>query len=1283
MKRLGRVLEILAWTAFFVFAAFVLALRFWLLPGIERYRDDIVSSLSRSIGRPVKVGGIEAGWLGLRPQISFSDVRILDADGREALVLPAVYNILSWRTLLSGELRLHSLVIESPRLTVRRDAAGVLHVAGIALAEGGGSAGVLGWALEQEEVVVRHAEIEWLDEKRGAPPLALSQLDLRLHKAPGQHQVGLSARPPAQLGTTLELRAELSGRSAGDPSSWSGRLFAEVGYTDLAGWRPWIDYPVDVQSGQGAVRLWTTLEDGRLTQGTADVELAGVSARLDKDLPPLELSRLSGRLQLQSRAGAYALSGRKVALVSARGAAPEPTDFALEWKPAGAQPEHGAFTAKVIELEPLSQLAEALVLPGDARRVLAELAPRGRLSELRFDWSGSLAEPVRLSAKANFSDLAVNARERIPGFSGLSGLVEATESKGSVRLASRKVTIDLPAVMAEPRLSLERLEGQVDWERTEGRALNVRLQSLGFANEHAEGTAAGTYSYAGDGPGTIDLEASLQRADGSQVARYLPAVSILGAGTHDWLAHSILGGQSSDARLKLKGDLRDFPFTDPAKGQFQVVARVEKGVLEYASGWPRIEDIDAELLFEADRMQIVARSAAILGTRVADVRVSIPSFFAPSVHLLVNGQAEGPTGEFLKFIEASPVRGMIGGGTDGLAATGRGKLRLGLDLPLRELPKAKVSGEFDFAAANVVLPYGGLPPVERAAGKLTFSESSFALRELKGRVFGGAVTVSGGSRGPGGIDIVAKGEADVAALDAVFDHPWRRHLSGSAAYTATVFVRSGRVRVIVESPLRGVSSALPPPFTKVADDTLPLRVEVRPTDAGGRDRISVTLGKLASGVLLRQRSGDAMAIQRASIALRPAGGPVRLPPQPGLLVYGTLDSFDADAWLPFLTEQPGGAPGPGAAPSQAPARVPLNLDLKAGTLDVYGKRIHDIALRASADAGGWSATVDAEEIAGDVSYRNELGGKLVARLTRLHVPKDYFGAKAQEPGSTRELPAIDLIAERFAFKDKELGRIELAAKREGDDWQIDKVVLASAEAKVTGNGSWRPGSPALTSLSLNLDSSDAGRFLGRLGYPDLVKGGKARMQASLTWAGDPAAIDYPSLAGEVQLQAADGQFSEVDPGLGKLISLMSLQALPKRLSLDFRDVFSKGFQFDEIASAARVERGVMTLKDFKMSGSAAEVEMAGQVDLAKETQDLSVRVLPSLGDSASTVLAFVNPLLVFPAAIAQKILKDPLGHIFAFNYSVTGSWADPKVAKRGIEAHEVEHPPGPRPGPNN
>jgi uncharacterized protein YhdP len=147
------------------------------------------------------------------------------------------------------------------------------------------------------------------------------------------------------------------------------------------------------------------------------------------------------------------------------------------------------------------------------------------------------------------------------------------------------------------------------------------------------------------------------------------------------------------------------------------------------------------------------------------------------------------------------------------------------------------------------------------------------------------------------------------------------------------------------------------------------------------------------------------------------------------------------------------------------------------------------------------------------------------------------------------------------------------------------------------------------------------------------------------------------------MQAENGQFLEIEPGLGKLIGLMSLQALPKRITLDFRDVFSKGFQFDRIASNAQIESGVLKLREFRMRGSAADVEMTGEVDLAHETQDLRVRVFPSLGDSAALGLTLVNPVAGVAAAIAQRILKNPLGQIFAFDYTVSGSWSDPKVVK--------------------
>ena len=136
-----------------------------------------------------------------------------------------------------------------------------------------------------------------------------------------------------------------------------------------------------------------------------------------------------------------------------------------------------------------------------------------------------------------------------------------------------------------------------------------------------------------------------------------------------------------------------------------------------------------------------------------------------------------------------------------------------------------------------------------------------------------------------------------------------------------------------------------------------------------------------------------------------------------------------------------------------------------------------------------------------------------------------------------------------------------------------------------------------------------------------------------------------------------------EPGLGKLISLMNLQALPRRIALDFRDVFSKGFRFDRIDATSRIERGALQVRAFHMVGPAADVTMSGQVELAQETQDLKVRVVPSLGGTASTAVAIVNPVAGVAAALAQKVLRNPLGQLFAHEFEVSGSWADPKVVK--------------------
>ena len=1199
----------------------------------------------------MKIGGIEAGWLGLRPQITLTDVRVYDAEGREALRLPSVENILAWRSLVHLDLRVHSLVIQGPRLAVLRDASGRVEVAGIALHGGAGAtAGLSEWLLGQGDIEIRDAEIDWRDERRGAPPLRLSAVNLHLHNSAGRHALGLSARLPPELGGRLELRARLREPDSGDEPALSGRVYAELGYADFAAWRTWLDLPVNAVRGEGAVRLWATLENNAWRSATADFVASDLAVVFADDLPALELDSLRGRLQARALGEGYQLTGRQIALAATDGFNLGPADFQISWTPGG-----GSIEANAVDLAGLARLAQTLPLPAAVRQLADDLEPRGQVADASYRWEGPLDSPARFRARSRFSELGLQPWGAVPGCAGLAGTLEATEAGGRVYLRSRNSQLDLPKVFPEPRVAFDSLSGQIDWQHERGR-FSASLTSFSFANADLSGSAFGAYTRSGAGAGAIDLSATLTRADARRVARYLPLGSIMGEQTRQWLVTGIRGGQASDVHLRLRGELADFPYADPARGEFRVTARVQDGVLQYADGWPVIRHIDADLQFERNRMDIVGRSGTILGTRLSGVHVSIPDLASPQASLSVAGEAAGPSDEFLKYIASSPVRQMTSGLTEGIAASGDGRLRLALELPLAGAGATRVHGDYTFAG-NAVRLDARLPPIERAAGRLSFTEASFAAHDVRGRLFGGPVAISGGTRGKAGaMEFVARGEAAAQALTAV-PEGWRRFLSGQTTYIARLSLDDDVRRMSLNSSLRGVASTLPAPLAKSAAEALPLRLEMLTSEGGSRERLVGSLANVVSLEARRARRGEALELERASVRLgSSASRALRLPAR-GVSVEGALPMLDFDAW-----RAAGGSTAAPALPG------PLLMDLKLAQVRAYGKRFNDVSLHASGRAQAWSATVSAAEMEGQLSYGKADGGvgnnagRLVARMKRFDVPGDAPSAAGQafNPG---ELPALDFVAERFLVRHRALGRVELAAEPDGADWRIDKLTVTNPDGTLQAKAWWRGGTKPRTVLDFALHARDAGGLLGRIGYPGLVMGGSAHLEGSASWDGEPASFDAATLSGELRLIAEDGQFLEIDPGVGKLISLMSLQALPRRVALDFSDVFSKGFRFDRIDAASRVKGGLMQVSDFRMRGPAAEVQISGTADLARETQDLRVRVVPGLGDSASTVIGIINPVIGVTAALAQRALQNPLGQIFAHDFSVTGGWADPQVTR--------------------
>jgi len=1300
MRRTGRLRKLLGWVGnalvlgWIVVACTMLLVRHVALPAVGQFRGEIAAAASQAIGLPVRIGTIDGDWAGWRPRLILQQVSVADGEDRPALQLPRVDATLAWSSLLRLQAHFHRLEITAPELALRRDLDGRLFVAGLPVAvDGSADGGALHWLLEQRQIVIHDATLRWDDRLRGAPELVLDKVELRLDQRLGLHRFALRAQPPQALASTLDVRGELRRLDLAAPLASSGRLYVALERADLGGWRPWLDYPRPLQ-GVGGVRAWLEstaesrfdlargLDFGRApARGwgfSADVALERVRTQLDEGLPELALERLAGRLSVERDTQGLHVQTRGLTLRMSDGLALLPTTLDLQLGDIGGEGHDSRFSVNQLDVEALARLAVFLPLDQAISAQLSAFAPKGRLQALSLRWRGALAAPQAWAVSARFAGLGLEARDGLPGLGGLSGTLEGDEGGGRYRFDSRELHIDLPEVFDSGRLQFDQLRAEGGWQRREGQ-LEITLDGAQFENPDAAGTASGVYRLRAGSAGEIDLQARLTRAEGTAVWRYLPRV--VGSHTQDWVRQSIRRATVPEASLRLRGVLGDFPFRD-GRGEFSVAIRVADAVLDYAEGWPTIEGIFGEVRFEGPGMRIEAARARILGAALADVVADVPDLdVQPSELMTITGKASGPTAEFLRFVSASPVSERIGGFTDGMRAEGRGKLDLRLVMPLRHVPETTVEGEFRFAANRLWL-VEGLPVLEDAAGRLRFTADTLSVPEARAQFLGAPARITAQTLADGTVRFDAKGSASASALSAAWDSPLVEHLSGSASWEAQVGIAHGLTRVSVDSALIGLASSLPSPLNKNAAEPWPLRVRFEAPAGGAGRRLELELADWLRAEMAWPGAGGAM---RGGLALNAAvDEPLRLAER-GLMVAATFDTLDADAWRrvldPALPDaQADGSPTPGDEGAAGSAALPLaGLSVQVGRLQAFGQALNDFKLRGVSDPGGWKARVSSDRAVGELDWRDAGAGALRARFEQLSLGE---AAKEGQPAvqtaaptsvhdedetPPRQLPALDIVAERFVLRGTDLGRLEVFARNRSGLWQLERFGLSNADGQLSGSGEWRTIGRQTTRLDFNLQVADIGRFSRRLGYDDVVRGGKATLDGQLRWQGAPSRLDYPTLAGNMKLSAEAGQFNKLEPGVGRLLGILSLQSLPRRITLDFRDVFSAGFAFDGISGSIDVADGVMRTDDLEIRGPAARVRMRGTADVKAETQSLRVAVQPTLSESIAigAAASLLNPVAGVVAYLAQKALSDPIEKLFAYEYEITGTWDDPDVQRLG------------------
>lgn len=1288
--------------AWWVMGAGFLVLRYGILPNVNDYRPKIEQQISQALGLTVRIGEVQADWRGLRPELRLSTIRLYNRSGQLALEVPRAEASLSWLSVPLFAPRFASLQMVSPELEVVRLPDQRWRIGGIEFdTRGASDPRFAQWILNQREIVVRGALIRYRDEVRHTPLLELRDTTLLLQNTGRRHRAALLARPPEALAAQLDVRADFThrffSRNTADWREWQGSAYANFDYADLAALNIYVPLRqvlnADIREAKGALRAWVAFDSGRLEGSTADVALQNVRVVLDSTLPELHLQQVRGRLHAAQLADARG-TGHQMRVEGLSFSTPEglhvpPTDLSEELLfDAQGHIVSGALSASALDLTTLLRMADYVPLPAPYRAWLTRYAPRGNVRELRTEWHGPVAAPQRYALSAKFSELALKPQTPdpnkapthphhhnfgLPGFENLRGQITLNERTGELKIDSSNTVLFFPGVFARERIALDRLAVQAEWQH-QANGLNVEIAQLAVANSDAAGVFKGRYQPGGK-RGIADFEGQLTRVDARTVHHYLPLT--VPETTRRWVQQAVLAGGSNDVRFRLQGDLYDWPYHQTGNGVFVIHAKLNNTQLKIAPDWPTLTDVRGDLIFEKNGFRVENSTANSDGVRINNIKVSMADFSEPSHTLNLRGTLQGPVKNYFDFIRNSPVGAWLGHALDDARGSGEARAEIDAQLPLQNIAISKVRGNVVFGGNDLNL-VPGLPSFARTTGRLEFSESGAALRNISTLFLGGTLRLdSPASSTFKGFQARGDGGLNVAVMSRALGLEVLQRSSGNTRYSVQFNTNAGSLEWGVQSDLTGVQLNLPAPLRKATTEALPLRLQTKVLPDGHQEW-RFHLGQQVSAVLERESTttGTARVLRGSFHMADNAVAAIPTLPADGLNFQMRLRQLDLDAWNALLDAGDNSTATTSDVLGWRWPSVSI-INLQADEVQLANRRFKTIQAQATWRDFGWFVNIDSPQVRGNLAWRKGSAttpaGRAVGRFSRLALPAGQTNdvAALLDAAPAQDIPALNIEIEEFELGNKAMGKLELLANNigRGDtrEWQLQKLSIRHPDSVFSATGSWARESATTRRMTLhfNLNTDNAGVTLERLGVKNALRNGASKLDGQVQWRGSPFNIDFPSLNGQLSLVSEKGQFLKADPGVGRLIGVLSLQSIPKRLSLDFRDVFSEGFAFDSIRATVQLRNGIASTQDFKMRGLNATVFIEGDADLARETQNLRVLVLPEINAGAASVVygLLANPAIGLGTFLAQLVLREPLAKVFSYEYRVTGPWADPRVER--------------------
>ena len=1256
------------------------------LPWLTSHPERIGQFLSARLNRTVTLERVDGLWESNGPLLILHDVRIATSTpDKPATAIPQAelkINFFSWlhRNQTWNEFRLTGM-----NLSLERDLAGAWQLHGLDAAGGADQGGGGNALFDLGALVVRDLRLN-IDDAMANRKFALAADEVRLINVGNSHRV--LARVRCLLTNSAPIDVVLDYNS----DDRSGEIYLGGKHLDIAAILH--GYPLAgilLEHGSGRAQLWTWWQHERLMQARAEVDLSGMVLTTQAPIVLDDKRQIAPRVGIDRMAfSARWLRGEHgwqfdiadLALTRQGSATPAADIHVEKYPPVEADASHYSVQADSVDLSaPASVAMLSDALPEFWRRWLYAADPVGSVRAATFRTNG--AEDFDLAA--TIDGAAWHAVDKLPGVSGLSGSVLGDHHAFSLSLPSHTAFgVDAAHVFRQP-LEFSEFAGDIVVYRTEAAPVEagpiadtdsppakkaeipsyagwrVETDAIAFEGARYGGELCGAIQLHDDGSRPLlDVYAAITHADVAASHLFWPVNTISPQGV-SYLDHALDAGVVTGARAAFRGDLADWPFRN-FSGRFEARAEIDDARLVYLHDWPAAEHMRAVADFLNTSLHVDVSAAQAQGIKLNTAAVDIPDLGEVVLDLTAAGAGAGK--DMLGFLKATPIGQRYGAQLLGVDVGGQGKFDFKLHAPVKHAEQLELTGTATLTDADLTDAKYNLH-LNKANGNLRFTQRGFAADNLPVTMNGKPADFSlavGGLTTDSHHAVEANLRATMPVRDVLAYAPvleaYSDRIDGSALWNAGFSADNDSVaiaaqRLTLNSDLRGVNLDFPAPLRKPTNEALPLALTLGMPFAGGS--IDLHIGNLSH---MRGRLASPTKPFAARVDF---GGDTDAPlPAAGFAIGGAVPRLDLSGWLDFATSGTGGS------------GLLSSVDMHAQALSAYGRDFGETTFKLTPGGDGLELGFGGQNLDGTlhVPVADLRKRGVTAQLTRLNWPEtaesEASTAAGENPGA---VPPLHIHIGDFRLGDANFGDTTLESYPLANGTHFEQVSTHSNNVEMRAHGDWtgRPGSDE-SQFSIDFSARNLGHMLDAFGYAGVVDGGQTVTHIEGSWAGAPSTFTLARLNGTLKVSVQEGRIPDANPGAGRIFGLFNLGAIPRRLSLDFGDLFKSGFSFDSITGLFMLRDGNAVTTDLEVKGPTADIRVSGRTGLKTRDYDQVMEVTPHVGGTLAVGGALVGgPVGAAAGALLQGIFKNQINSATRVRYSVTGNWEKPTITEIGKE----------------